>query len=349
MIEQVIKRDGKTTEFFQTSKIRNAIKNAYESVGKEFNEEVFQCVLSKMEEYEDGVHVEQIQDDIESCLFQYDKEVYDSFHDYRLTHKMQRDEKNTLVKNYAKKMMGQNVENQNANVDERSHSGRKAEASDIYEKEFALNNLVSKQTKRNHINNEGYIHDLSSYASGEHNCLSVPMDDLLANGATIGQTDVRPAGGVGTAMQLVAVYFQIQSQEQFGGVSATHLDWTMVPYVRKSFLKHYIKSYLKDTPEYLTLDIVKMRMSNYYDDAGVERNGWEDWVEAHKLEFFEKTGLKEDDFRYDNKKNLDPKHFQSALDDTLTELQQAVEGMYHNLNTLQSRSGGQLEYRWLAA
>ena len=23
------------------------------------------------------------------------------------------------------------------------------------------------------------------------------------------------------------------------GVSATHLDWTMVPYVRKSFYKHY--------------------------------------------------------------------------------------------------------------
>ena len=26
---------------------------------------------------------------------------------------------------------------------------------------------------------------------------------------------------------------------QFGGVAATHLDWTMVPYVRKSFYKHY--------------------------------------------------------------------------------------------------------------
>ena len=24
------------------------------------------------------------------------------------------------------------------------------------------------------------------------------------------------------------------------GVSATHLDWTMVPYVRKSFYKHYV-------------------------------------------------------------------------------------------------------------
>ena len=40
-------------------------------------------------------------------------------------------------------------------------------------------------------------------------------------------------------MQLVAVNFQLQSLQQFGGVSATHIDWTMVPYVRKSFLKHF--------------------------------------------------------------------------------------------------------------
>jgi ribonucleoside-triphosphate reductase len=72
-----------------------------------------------------------------------------------------------------------------------------------------------------------------------HNCLSIPFDDLLANGFKTKQTDVRPAGSVNTAMQLVAVIFQLQSLQQFGGVAATHLDWTLVPYVRKSFWKHY--------------------------------------------------------------------------------------------------------------
>ena len=64
-------------------------------------------------------------------------------------------------------------------------------------------------------------------------------DKLLANGFKTRQTDVRPAGSVNTAMQLVAVLFQIQSLQQFGGVAATHLDWTMVPYVRMSFYKHF--------------------------------------------------------------------------------------------------------------
>lgn len=90
-----------------------------------------------------------------------------------------------------------------------------------------------------HINNEIYIHDLDHYPLGDHNCLTVPFDKLLAEGFTTRQTDVRPANSVNTAFQLVAVIFQLQSLNQFGGVSASHLDWTMVPYVRKSFWKHF--------------------------------------------------------------------------------------------------------------
>lgn len=81
--------------------------------------------------------------------------------------------------------------------------------------------------------------DLDSFSTGQHNCLSMPMDKLLENGFATRQTDVRPAGSVNTAMQLVAVLFQLQSLQQFGGVSGTHLDWTMVPYIRKSFAKHF--------------------------------------------------------------------------------------------------------------
>ena len=62
---------------------------------------------------------------------------------------------------------------------------------------------------------------------------------MLANGFTTRQTDIRPANSADTAFQLIAVIFQLQSLMQFGGVAATHLDWTMVPYVRKSFYKHY--------------------------------------------------------------------------------------------------------------
>ena len=85
---------------------------------------------------------------------------------------------------------------------------------------------------------------MDSYAVGMHNCLSIPFDQLLAEGFNTRQTDVRPANSVNTAFQLVAVIFQLQSLQQFGGVAATHIDWTMIPYVRKSFKKHFKDYYL---------------------------------------------------------------------------------------------------------
>jgi len=112
------------------------------------------------------------------------------------------------------------------------------EAASYMTKDYAINYLLSDKARFNHLNNRIYIHDLDHYALGDHNCLSVPFDELLANGFNTRQSDVRPAGSVNTACQLVAVIFQLQSLQQFGGVSATHIDWTMVPYIRKSFTKH---------------------------------------------------------------------------------------------------------------
>ena len=175
--------------------------------------------------------------------------------------------------------------------------------------------------------------DLDSYAVGMHNCLSIPFDDLLKNGFVTRQVDIRPARSINTALQLIAVIFQIQSLQQFGGVSATHLDWTMVPYVRMSFFKHYLIQYLKDTEEFDKLYLFSLSEEEL-----------DNWVEKHKGEYLDKWGLKKEDFRLDNKENLDPHLYQCALFDTRREMYQAAEGLYHNLNSLQSRSGNQLPF-----
>ena len=91
----------------------------------------------------------------------------------------------------------------------------------------------------------------------------------------------------------------------------------MVPYVRKSFRKHfadglkYIQNLgqgcLDEIPEDTPIDSYL-----YYD--GENRNG------------------------------IYKPAYDYAMDMTIKETQQAVEGMYHNLNTLQSRSGNQLPF-----
>lgn len=239
----VVKRDGTIRDFDKT-KIYDAIKKANaqtEEMTDADIERITEVVVNKCERCQgDKIEVEKIQDIVEDSLLKsrFNKTAK-AFILYRDNRTRYRENQSKLLRDVAKKINGTNIVNQNANLDEASFGGRKGEASDELMKWYALNNCMSKKSRENHLNNEIYIHDLSSYSLGNHNCLSVPIDHLLADGFKTRQTDIRPANSINTAFQLLAVIFQLQSLQQFGGVSATHLDWSMVPYVRKSFAKHY--------------------------------------------------------------------------------------------------------------
>ena len=351
---KVVKRDGSIVNF-DKNKIKIAITKAYSEIQSDISNEektinvITDSVVNKLAaQYKDeDIPIENIQDIVENELMSVNKEVAKLYITYRYKQKLARDNYSLLMNSVKEKLMATNVQNQNANVDEHSFGGRLGEATDLVSKKFTLDTLLSEKAKYNHINNLIYEHDLSHYAIGDHNCLSVPMDDLLANGFNTRQTDVRPAQSVNTAFQLVAVIFQLQSLQQFGGVSATHLDWTMVPYVRKSFLKHYIMAWLKDKDEFQQLDLLDVLFNDYQEEIEghiVVRNRFDDWIDSHKDRFFEETGTTESDFVLGNKDKLKPRYYQQALFDTIVETKQAVEGMYHNLNTLQSRSGNQLPF-----
>lgn len=314
----VIKRDGKI-EPFNIAKIIKAMESAFVEVDGKLTEVSLGKIhsialdIEKIDKSKD-LQVEEIQDIIEKKLMATNrKDVAKAYILYRAERNKIRDRNSAFRKEINEKLSASSVQNQNANVDEKSFGGRVGEASDALLKKIALEDYLSEMARNNHINNEIYVHDLNSYVVGSHNCLSIPFDDLLANGFNTRQTDVRPANSIGTAFQLVAVIFQLQSLQQFGGVSATHIDWTMIPYVRKSFYKHY-----KDGLKYINESLNPLYR-----------------------EFTEKMN---DTTPINEYTDVAPKAYQYAMDMTTKELQQAVEGMYHNLNTLQSRSGNQLPF-----
>jgi ribonucleoside-triphosphate reductase len=309
-MQRVIKRDGREVDF-DKSKIIKSIDKSFSALGKVDEDGVAEKIADSLEAVDKILDVDEIQNIIEAKLMaSKHKDVAKAYINYRYLHKMARGQYSELMTAVAEKLTAKNVQNQNANVDETSFGGRVGEASTVVTKQYALEYLVSPMAKANHINNEIYIHDLDNYAVGSHNCMSIPFDDLLKNGFNTRQTDVRPAQSINTAFQLVAVIFQLQSLQQFGGVSATHLDWTMVPYVRKSFYKHF-----RDGMKYIEGEILPdIESEDYAIDSDFYLAG------AHD------------------------KAYQFAMDMTTKELRQAVEGMYHNLNTLQSRSGNQLPF-----
>lgn len=333
----IIKRDG-TIQEYNFIKIVDAVSKAFKAVEQEVPDKFLEQVKESVEKViiknnGAGTGVEEINDVIQKELIKRNKfEVVEAFINYRRKREEIREQKSDLIKDVQTALFGKNIQNQNANLDEESYGGRVGEAASVVCKDQALK-MMSKTSRRNHEKNMGYIHDLDAWADGRHNCLTMPLDDLLANGFKTRQTDVRPAGSVNTAMQLVAVLFQLQSLQQFGGVSGSHLDWTMVPYVRKSFRKHYIVDWIQHLDDFYNLDILSMDYEAY-----------KHWTENKVTEFYLETKLEDKDFRFDNKTSLDIKIRQRALDDTKRETYQAVEGMYHNLNTLQSRSGNQLPF-----
>ena len=326
----IIKRDGSTVSF-DANKIINAINKAFVEVdGKVYENDtatdIAQEIGRKVDASPTATNVEQIQDWVEEYLMRSERpDVARAYIRYRYKKEVARNFEHDFIDAVIEKLDASDVQNQNANVDEHSFGGRTGEASSVMTKRLALDHLISDMARENHLNNEIYIHDLDAYYVGSHNCLSIPFDDLLANGFNTRQTDVRQAGSVNTACQLVAVIFQLQSLQQFGGVSATHLDWTMVPYVRKSFWKHF-----KDGVHYCQNDKL-IGLSGIY-------------------EKFERTEEAIDERRELNI-SIDDKWavrnelaYNYAIDMTEREIHQAVEGLYHNLNTLQSRSGNQLPF-----
>ena len=315
----IVKRDGRK-EVFNKQKVINAAKKAFLAVDgtltkagvkkiRRIGSEIEQIAMRKPT----PLTVEEIQDMVEEFLMRTDrKDVARAYIVYRNKRSAERSKNTQLMKVIEEKLMASDVQNQNANVDEHSFGGRMGEARNELMKDYALNYIMSDMSRSNHLNNEVYVHDLDSYAVGMHNCLTIPFDDLLAKGFNTRQTDVRPAQSINTAFQLVAVIFQLQSLQQFGGVSASHIDWTMVPYVRKSFRKHYA-----DGLKYI---------------EGKELNILEIETPITEMSI-------EDEFYKGNERV-----YQYAWDKTYREASQAAEGMYHNLNTLQSRSGNQLPF-----
>lgn len=316
-MKYITKRDGRQVPF-NKNKITTAILKAFIAVDGEVSNyasekanKIADFIESKIQQ--EQLSVEEIQDLVEKGLMSTKrKDVARAYITYREERARVRSWNTKMMDKVAVKLEATDVQNQNANIDEYSFGGRRGEADSVIFEQYALDNLMSEMARNNHLNNEIYIHDLNSYALGMHNCLTIPFDKLLAKGFNTRQTDVRPANSVNTAFQLVAVLFQLQSLQQFGGVSASHLDWTMVPYVRKSFRKHF-KDGLKyvmnrsDADE-LMEDIPKSYPIDHYL-----------YVQYYKAHTY-------------------------AMDMTKKEINQAVEGMYHNLNTLQSRSGNQLPF-----
>ena len=317
---KIIKRDG-TLKEFDFKRIQIAVKNAYEDVyGKErvellnkYSDEIEEVLDNVFEQVtvfdDDNITVEEVQDIVIRSLNIVNKDVEKAYSDYREERTRIREYNTDIYKKLDKVLNATDIINSNANVDEASFGGRKFETAGLIMKKYALDNLIDKDIAKAHRENRGYIHDLDSYSVGMHNCSFPDMRHLLLDGFSTRNGDVRGANSLSTAMQQVAVIFQVQSQDQYGGTGSAHIDYDLEPFVDKSFRK-YIKKGCK-----------------YFDEVDVEIP---QFISVESIE--------------EAKEIYGDKVIDYALEELNKEGIQSAQGLYHNLNTLESRPGSQVPF-----
>jgi anaerobic ribonucleoside-triphosphate reductase len=326
---KVIKRDGRKKDF-EFSRIAEAVGKAFDSIydmsEDEKSLESYNKVIDRLSDIFDGLdddrtvsmNIEEIQNTIILVLKDIDKKAATAYSDYRNKRTVEREFNGDIMKKVNSILNCSNVLNSNANVDENSFGGRKFESAGVLMKNYALNYLMDKDVAKAHLENRIYQHDLDCYALGMHNCSFPDLRTLInETGFVTRNGDVRESHSLTTAFQLVAVIFQVQSQEQFGGTGSCHLDYDLEDQVNISFRKHYADVMTED-------DDNALRLNLEYD--------------YHDLP---------EDINIENIEHLLNTNFliaKKALRRLEREGSQAAQGMYHNLNTLESRPGSQVPF-----
>ena len=318
----VTKRDGREVEFDKT-KISDAICKAIVEVDDFLADDTKQLAYDIAdriaERTNENLSIEQIQNMVEvQLMLSWRKDIAKAYILYRNERTKIRERNSSLVKKIMVRADSKVNFRSNANVDESSFSGREKEASADIGKMIALDfDGLSQDVANAHKEMLVYQHDLEKAIYGIHNCLNLNFQEIFTYGFRTRNGDVRPPTSFSTACQLVAVAFQCQSQVQFGGVGSIHLDYDLAPFVKLSFYKHfadglvYLAHYTRDDVDWL-VDQWKREKKNINNEYFMKSFG--DAVYQYAMDMLEREG------------------------------KQATQGLYHNLNTLESRQGSQVPF-----
>jgi len=350
MIKYVIKRDGRRAKFNPT-KISDAITSAFldkeMQVGKKELENLTDKVCDKIEASTDKptVSVETIQDIVEDVLMSKDKykEVAKAYILYRAERTRKRESKSKIISTIqeikAADLKSSNILRDNANESGTTPAGAYGKIASETNKTYNILNVVDRNIAELHTKGYMHIHDLNLYDL-TFNCLFAPIGKLLERGFDSGTGFIRSPKSIQSAASITAVILQLQSNQQFGGIASANLDFELAPYVDMSFKKNL--AWILASDKVLAERSLGFDSFDDIDNADIEKAIKK---EAHAIRSqMAKDGLSLDMPFKDVVAKYDRKAVVQAYIKTKDDTYQAMEGLVHNLNSLQSRSGNQVPF-----
>ena len=309
-MKRVIKRDGTVVEF-NKERIENAIKKTFEQSSREPNIKLIEKISTQIEELPDKVlSVEEIQDIVvKKLMASSEKDIAMSYQSYRTIKTEIREKEKSIYKQIAELVdaSDEKLLAENANKDAKTISVQRDLLAGISSRDYYLNKIIPEHIKVAHIKGEIHLHDLDYLLFRETNCELVDIETMLKGGCNIGNAKMLEPNSVDVAVGHIVQIIASVSSNTFGGCSIPYLDRALVPYIKKTFKKHFLRG-------------VK-----YIDDLKEEQ------IEE----------LKKEDIEYSNLelKNKYPKTYEYSLDMTEESVKQAMQGLEYEINSLSTVNG----------
>lgn len=317
MISMIKKRNGREVKF-DFSKIESAVSRTFKASGYEEIPEDFKSELES-ENFERFSSVEEIQDRVEKLLYYSGyRIVYNNFVTYRANHALMRESKNKVVFESIINTEKNDITRDNGNMNADSPAGQMMKFASETTKPFVEKYMLEDDVIEAMNNNYLYIHDKDYYPTRSLTCVQHPLDKILQNGFRAGHGEVRPAKRIETAAVVAAISMETVQNEQHGGQAIPAFDFYMAPYVRLTYIEEVNK-----IREFVCNDLL--------DDSF-----WSKIKEEKFNDYLEKPITSSLDFR--------TKIIQTAMNNTVKRVHQAMESFIHNANNIHSRGGNQVVF-----
>lgn len=342
---KVMKRDGRITEF-NSSKISNAIKKAYESINSlivedrinYLTEEVIKLIIdSNM----NPISVEDIQDIVENVLIENNlPSIAKEYILFRNKRNEQREINSDLMITMKELTFSDssdfNLKRENGNIDGDTAMGTMLRYGSETSKKFYKLELINPKFSYAHDNGDIHIHDLDFFALTE-TCCQIDIAKLFEDGFSTGHGYLREPSNIMTAAALTCIAIQANQNEQHGGQSIPNFDYALAKYVAKTYIKEAKNAAnelfsgtdsVDNTPEgneieRILSNIFKVSKTiigkRTYNINQIKYNIPQIKVYAELIE-----GI--------------------AWKRTVKQTYQAMEAIIHNLNTMHSRAGAQIPF-----
>ena len=355
-VEEIVKRDGRRVPFHK-DKIVNAIRKSFISVGDFQSEEYCTRIANDvMEEiyfrFNYAPTVEQIQDVVEEILIKNNHaQVAKAYILYRAERNRVREMNTRLMKIYEditySDAKDSDRKRENANVNGDTAMGTMLKYGQEGAKQFYHMFVLNPDHAKAHQDGDIHIHDLD-FLTMTATCCQIDLIQLFKDGFFTGHGTLREPSDISSYSALTCIAIQSNQNDQHGGQSIPNFDYALAIGVRKTYKKRYAMNMARYFDAFTenggvkteVADETAIAITKTIEAAGATLSMQDNAAySAAEVAEYEKLGIQADVVC--KAQAFAVKHSYKETDKATY---QAMEGLVHNLNTMNSRAGAQVPF-----